>query len=63
MYRVKDNYNVEYSEGKDLYFLKLNNKFYLGRKYYRGEEETGSQKTYYLLYKKVKAIEVEHESN
>jgi len=63
MYRIKDNYGVEYSEGRELYFFKLNNKFYLGEKFTRGEEETNSQKTYYLLYKKVEAIGENNESN
>jgi hypothetical protein len=63
MYRYKDSYGLESSKGKDLYFLKLNNKFYLGEKYYGGEEETNSQKMYYLLYKKVISREVNNGKN
>jgi len=56
-------YKVDSWKSKDLYFLKLNNKFYLGEKFTRGEEETNSQRTYYLLYEKVEQIEVKNESN
>jgi len=50
----------EYWKSKNLFFIELNRKFYLGEKYYRGEEETHSQKTYYFLYKKVDKKEYTH---
>jgi len=56
-------YKIEAWESKYLYFVKLNNKFYLGERFQRGEEETNSQKTYYLLYKKVDKKEPTHGKN
>ena len=56
-------YKVDYWKSKDLYCLELNNKFYLGEKYYGGEEETNSRKMHYLLYEKLEETKVNHEPN
>ena len=56
-------YKLDSWKSKDLYCLELNNKFYLGEKFTRGEEETGSQRIYYMLYKKVEETKVNHEPN
>jgi len=53
----------EHWKSKNLFFIELNNKFYLGEKYYGGDIDAGNERTYYLLYKKVETKERTHGKN